>query len=459
MSSSFESISLSTPLKEALQQVGYTEMTPIQAEALPILLTGRDVTGQAKTGSGKTAAFGLGLLNTIDPECPKTQALVLCPTRELADQVATELRRLSQRMNSTRVMTVCGGQPYGDQKLGLKRGCHVVVGTPGRVGSHMRKGNLDARQLNVLVLDEADRILDMGFIEQVTEIVDQCPQKRQTLLFSATFPKEITALCEAIQTDPVFVAVDATVDSETLQQWVYECPADTRNQTLVNLLANYRPDRALVFCETRRDCDTVARFLTGRGAIALPIHGLMEQRDRNEALLQFSNGSASILVATNVAARGIDIPSLPVVIIAELSSDPESHLHRIGRTGRAGEDGLALSLVCSPQEKQRLQRIEDFLGESIPRGTTPEPAGGLEFLKPPNQTLLLLAGRKDKLRKGDVLGAFVKEAGIPFEAIGRMDLADRTCAVAISNEYAQEALRFMHGGRIKKMRVRAQLLR
>ena len=439
--------------------MGYTQMTPIQAAALPVALTGRDVTGQAKTGSGKTASFGLALLSRIDEGLSRTQALVLCPTRELADQVAAELRRLSQRMHKTRVLTVCGGQPYYDQKVGLKKGCHVVVGTPGRVGNHLEKGHLDARALKVLVLDEADRILDMGFIEQVTEIVRMCPQQRQTLLFSATFPKAISRLCASIQSDAEFVSVDAQVDHSTLQQRVVRCPPGERNQAIVRLLAAYRPGQALVFCETRRDCDTIARFLSDRGAVALPLHGLMEQRDRDDAILRFSNGSACILVATNVAARGIDIPSLPLVVIAEVSPNPESHVHRIGRTGRAGEAGLAVSVVCSKSEEIRLERIEAEMGVSIKEQSVPETSGGLGFMTPAVQTLLLLSGRKEKLRKGDVIGALVKDGGIPFDAIGQIDLTDRTCAVAIANEYASKALRYVKHGRIKKMKVRAQLLR
>ena len=458
MPSPFSILGLRPELLQSLEQVGYVEMTPIQAEALPLMLEGADVVGRAKTGSGKTAAFGLAVLQGVDPDHPVTQALVLCPTRELAEQVAGELRRLAQRMANTRVLTVCGGRPFRDQAQALRRGSQVVVGTPGRVAEHLRRGIFDTSHMGMLVLDEADRMLDMGFMEEVQGIISQCPPRRQTLLFSATFPDEIEALSEAVQRKPVTVEVETQVESELLQQVVYEGLWGERRQLVLSVLARYRPAAALVFCETRDDCDTLAAFLSDQGAVALPLHGLMEQRDREDVLLQFSNGSASVLVATNVAARGLDIASLPLVVVSELSPDPESHLHRIGRTGRAGESGLAVSIVTGDKELARLAKIEAYLGHELERGALLLPGGSLEFMTPPNRTLLLTAGRKDKLRKGDVLGALVKDGKIPVEAIGRIDLRDRTCAVAIARTHAVAALRYVERGRIKKYRVRALLM-
>ena len=454
----FTSLPLRPELHEALEQVGYLEMTPIQAAALPPVLEGLDVTGQASTGSGKTAAFGLALLQATDATRPHTQAMVLCPTRELADQVAAELRGLAQRITNTRVLTLCGGHSLQAQRKALTGAAHIVVGTPGRIGKHLRTGHLDLEVLRTLVLDEADRMLDMGFIDEVEAIVEHCPKQRQTLLFSATFPDAIEALSARVQRQPQRVSVEERVAPELLRQLVYSCESGDRNQLLVDLLAHHRPARALVFCETRRDCDRIAFFLSGRGATALALHGQMEQRDRDEVLMRFTNGSASVLVATNVAARGLDIPALPAVIIAELSPDPESHLHRIGRTGRAGETGLAMSLVSSPNEQARLERIEAYLGHPIPPGEPLPRGGGLSFLEPPNRTLLIHSGRKDKLRRGDVLGALLKDAGLPAEAVGRIDLMDRTCAVAIAREHASAALSYLHAGKIKKRRVRARML-
>jgi ATP-independent RNA helicase DbpA len=458
MTQPFDSLGLRSEFKEALAQMAYLEMTPIQAQSLPPMMEGRDVIGQAQTGSGKTAAFGLALLHQIDPQQMGVQGLILCPTRELAEQVAAELRRLAQRLPNTRIMTACGGRPYRDQMLALKRGSHVVVGTPGRIGKHLRTQALDASTLRVLVLDEADRMLDMGFIDQVDEIVRECPSSRQTLLFSATFPEQISSLSSRVQRDPLRVTVETQVASRLLKQRVYMCSPRDRHQLIADLLAEVRPSTALVFCETREDCKQLGDFLTGRGAVALSLHGDMEQRDRDDVLLQFANGSASVLVATNLASRGIDIPSLPLVVVSELSHDPESHLHRIGRTGRAGEEGLALTIVAGPREEERLDSIEEHLGYRIPLGNTPRRAGGLDFLKPPNRTVLILSGRKDKLRKGDVLGSLVKDGGIPAKAIGRIDLMPKVCAVAIEAAYLQQAIQHLRTGRVKNKRVRVQVL-
>ena len=459
MSQLFASLNLHSEFLEALTQMAYEEMTPIQAQALPLMLEGHDVTGQAQTGSGKTAAFGLGLLQAIDTEQMFTQGLVLCPTRELAEQVASELRRLAQRRSNTRIMTACGGRPYREQVLSIKRGCHVIVGTPGRIGKHLRKETLNLDSLRVLVLDEADRMLDMGFIDQVDDIVRECPENRQTLLFSATFPAQIEDLSTRLQKQPKVVAVETRVATNLLKQRVYMCDSGERNQLVADLLAEVRPSTALVFCETRGDCRKLGDFLNGRGAVALSLHGEMEQRARDDVLLQFSNGSASVLVATNLAARGIDIPSLPLVLISELSHDPESHLHRIGRTGRAGEEGLALSIVEGPREQERLETIEEHLGYRIALGADPKRAGNLGFLQPPNQTILILSGRKDKLRKADVLGSLIKDGGIPADAIGQIDLMPKVCAVAIQKDYAHQATQFLRTGRVKNKRVRVQVLK
>jgi ATP-independent RNA helicase DbpA len=458
MPTSFQSLGLRAELLSALEQISYVEMTPIQAHALPPMLRGRDVTGQAKTGSGKTAAFGLALLQAIDTTLAATQALVLCPTRELAEQVATELRRLAQKQANTRVVTICGGRPYRNQRQALQQGSHVVVGTPGRIGKHLRKETMDLGALRVLVLDEADRMLDMGFIEQVDEIVACCPKKRQTLLFSATFPEEISSLSARIQHEAKVVQVETQVAPDKLRQLVYSCSHSEREQLVVNLLGDIEPATALIFCETRDDCRRLGELLESRGAVALSLHGELEQRERDDVLLQFSNGSASVLVATNLAARGLDIPSLPLVIIAELSPDPESHLHRIGRTGRAGEEGLAVSIVAGKRETARLAQIEAQLGHPIEEGPPLKTVRRLDHLKPANRTLLILSGRRDKLRKGDVLGALVKDGGIPPEAIGRIDLMPTACAVAVAIPYAKKAADHLKHGRIKNKRVRVQLL-
>ncbi len=452
-----DSLGLRSELTDALAVLGYDELTPIQAAAVPAILDGHDVMGLAQTGSGKTAAFGLGLLQGLTPE-RVPQALVLCPTRELADQVADELRRLAQRLPNTRIVSICGGRPFREQRLALEQGSQVVVGTPGRIAEHLRRETLDLGQLAVLVLDEADRMLDMGFVEEVEGIVALCPAQRQTLLFSATFPGPIRALSERVQREAVAVEVDEQVAPATLVEQVLRCEPGERKRLVLRVLAAHRPDAALLFCETRSDCEALAAFLTRRGATALALHGGLEQRERDDVLVQFANGSARLLVATNVAARGLDIPELPAVIVTELSGEPASHLHRVGRTGRAGADGLAVSIVCGAAEARRLEAIEAFLGHALPEGSPPGDDDDVSYLRPAYRTVLLLSGRKQKLRKGDVLGALVKDGKLPADSIGRIDLGDKTCAVAIREAHAKDALRFLQRARVKKQRVRAVLL-
>jgi ATP-dependent RNA helicase DbpA len=458
MTSDFLTLDLRPGLLESLEQHAYVEMTPIQAKSLPPILTGSDVIGQAKTGSGKTAAFGLGLLNPLVAERLEVQALVICPTRELADQVAAELRRLAQRIPNTRVLTLCGGRAFRDQRLALGHGAQIVVGTPGRILDHLSRDTLDLRRLRTLVIDEADRMLDMGFVDDVQDITEACPSTRQTLLFSATFPDEISTLSTHVQTEPVSVSVSTQVEPEQLRQLVYLCERQQRYETLLKILAEHSPDAALIFCETRDDCERVADILTLKGAPALALHGGLEQRERDDVLVQFTHGSIRLLVATNVAARGLDIPALPAVIITELSPDPENHLHRIGRTGRAGEEGLAVSIVAGQVEEERLSRIEAFTGQPIPHGGPLTSETSLAFLAPLYRTLMILSGRKDKLRKGDILGALIKDGKIPSEAIGRIDLSAKSCAIAIHRPQAKAALQFLHTARVKKKRVRAILL-
>ena len=458
-SASFSAIGLRPELVAATERMGFAEMTPIQRRALPPILAGHDVVAQAKTGSGKTAAFGLGLLQELDTGAGRGApvALVLGPTRELAEQVADELRRLAQLVPNTRVLTLCGGRARRRQEAALAEGAHIVVGTPGRVAHHLRRGTLDVTGLKVLILDEADRMLDMGFVEEVAGIVDRCPPARQTLLFSATFPARIEALSAQTQRDPVAVRLDNAVSARDLRQQVVRCAQGARYETVAAVLAQHRPSSALVFCETRQDCDGLRKHLARLGASVIALHGGFEQRERDDALTLFSNGSARFLVATDVAARGLDIPELPMVVQAELAHDPQIHTHRIGRTARAGSQGMAIAVVAGSHEEARLASIEEAHGATIPEAPAPS-AGPLRFEPARFETLLLLSGRKQKLRKGDVVGALVKDGGIPPAAIGDIQLAQTTCAVAVEREHARAALKYLQGGRVKKSRVRVQLL-
>ena len=431
-------------------------MTPIQAQSLPAILEGKDVQAQAKTGSGKTAAFGIGLLHRLDAQTYQTQALVLCPTRELADQVSKEIRRLARPIPNTKILTLCGGIPMGGQLASLDHQPHIVVGTPGRILKHLQKGSLKLDDLKTLVLDEGDRMLDMGFHEDIMSIVKFMPAKRQTLLFSATYPDEIKDISKAVQKDPLDVHVESLHDDKKIKQVFYEIEKGDRTKTLIALLHHYRPESSVVFCNRKHQCRELAEELWQQGFHALALHGDLEQNDRDRVLVQFSNKSSSILIATDVAARGLDIKDLSAVINFEISQDPDIHIHRIGRTGRAGKEGLALSLFM-PSEARKVTAIEEYQKTSV----RIDPVSTLKMredfkLSPPMVTLCISGGRKDKVRAGDILGALTSDNKIPGKQIGKIDLFDKVAYVAVERSIAKQALKALSEGKIKgrKFRIR-----
>ena len=445
----FSTLHLKPAMLKNLVSLGYTTMTPIQAHTLPLILAGKDIIAKAKTGSGKTAAFGIGLLTHLETDSLRVQALVLCPTRELADQVGKELRRLARCTDNVKVLTLCGGVPFGPQLSSLEHGAHVVVGTPGRLLDHLRRGSLDLTSLQILVLDEADRMLDMGFHDDISTIIAATPHKKQTLLFSATYPAAMAELTATFQHEPVEVSVDETHDEGAIEQILYEVAADERLAAVVRILRHYRPESTLLFCNTKIDCQEVSESLTKNGFTAVAIHGDLEQRERDLVLLLFANKSASVLVATDVAARGLDIKELAAVINYELPRDPEIHTHRIGRTGRAGEQGLALSLVTA-HETRRVQAIESLLGSSITRGelaSLPAATGGQ--VKPPMVTICIDGGRKNKLRPGDILGGLTCEGGITGSEVGKINVSDTHAYVAIVRSSVDQALACLGSNKIK----------
>jgi len=453
----FSTLPLSAAMLANLEAIGYTAMTPIQAQSLPVMLRGQDLIAQAKTGSGKTAAFGIGLLDPLNPRYFGCQALVLCPTRELADQVAKELRRLARAADNIKVLTLCGGVPFGPQIGSLEHGAHVIVGTPGRVQEHLRKGTLKVDGLNTLVLDEADRMLDMGFYDSIAEIIGQTPAKRQTLLFSATYPAGIEQLAKTFMRNPQQVKVEALHDDLQIEQRFYEIDPKQRLEAVSRLLLHYRPESCIAFCHTKQQCQELVEHLQNSKISAQTLHGDLEQRDRDQVLTLFANRSCSVLVATDVAARGLDISALAAVINVELSRDAQIHIHRVGRTGRAGEKGLALSLVA-PAEASRAQAIEDL--QQAPLNWVELDglkAQGNEPLLPPMVTLCIGAGRKDKVRPGDILGALTGEAGIPGARIGKIAIFDFQAFVAVERGIAKQALQRLNDGKIKgrSLRVRA----
>lgn len=431
-------------------------MTPIQAQSLPAILDGKDIQAQAKTGSGKTAAFAIGLLHKLDAPDRHTQALILCPTRELADQVSNEIRRLARFISNTKILTLCGGKPIGPQYASLEHPPHIVVGTPGRVLKHVQKGSLKLNAVTTLVLDEADRMLDMGFHEDIMLIVDRTPQRKQVMLFSATLPEDIKNISQAIQNSPLDIQLESLHNDKKIKQLFYEINKGERLQTLVALLQHYRPQSSVVFCNRKQQCHELAEQLWEQGFHALALSGDLEQKDRDQVLVQFSNKSSSILIATDVAARGLDIKDLSAVINYDLSYDPEVHIHRIGRTGRMGKEGIALSLFM-PSEVSRITAIEEFQKTPV-RIENPSNLKPRESfrLSPAMVTLCINGGRKSKVRAGDILGALTANTRLSGKQVGRIDIFDNLAYVAVERPIAKQALKVLGEGKIKgrKFRVR-----
>lgn len=455
---SFKDFDLTAAMQANLAQLGFSEPTDIQAQALPHCLAGRDVIAMAQTGSGKTAAFGIGLIESLKPKLFAVQGLVLCPTRELADQVAKALREMARAQENIKVLTLCGGVSIGPQIGSLAHGAHIIVGTPGRIADHLRKGTLDLKRVTTLVLDEADRMLDMGFQDTMEEILGYIPKQRQTLMFSATWPESIRKLSAGFQRDPVDVRAQSQSVNKDIRELFYEIPAPERTRAIVSLLSEHQPASCLVFCSMKQQCDELAAELEAQGFSALALHGDLEQRERDSVLVRFANQSCQVLVATDVAARGLDIKALPLVINAEPARDPEVHTHRVGRTGRAGEAGLAVTL-CSPAQGHKINRLESERGSPVIWGDAEIllsiPA---QPVVPAMKTLCIAAGRKEKLRPGDVLGALTGEAGLQGKSVGKIDLFDFQCFVAVEARQAGRALKRLESGRIKGRKLRVRLV-
>ncbi|MDI9239166.1 ATP-dependent RNA helicase DbpA [Lysobacter sp. LF1] len=454
----FADLALAPALLQGVQALGYTHMTPVQAHSLPAILDGRDLIAQAPTGSGKTAAFGLGLLQRLDATQGGTQAMVLCPTRELADQVGKQLRKLAFAIPNLKLSILCGGMPLGPQLASLEHAPHVVVGTPGRLQELLGKRALDVSQLRTLVFDEADRMLDMGFEEPIRDIVGRTPKSRQGLLFSATFPEGVRAISRTMLRDPVEVTVEGGERHAAIEQRFHEIDPAKKTPLLAALLLQEKPESCVVFCNMRRDVDEVAASLAHYGFGALALHGDMEQRDRDEVLVRFANRSCSVLVASDVAARGLDVKELAMVVNYDVPSDPDTYVHRIGRTGRAGREGVAVTL-CGPREKGRADAIEARQGAPLSWYRTAPLAGKPNGVPAAAMTTLRIdAGRTDKLRPGDILGALTGDAGLKADAIGKIDVFPTRSYVAIARGQAAQALARLREGKIKGRKFRVSRL-
>jgi ATP-dependent RNA helicase DbpA len=447
--SNFSSLKLKPELLKNLKSLDYHKMTPIQEQSLPHILEGKDVIGQAKTGSGKTAAFGLGILENLDKDLLKVQALILCPTRELADQVSQSICQLARTLPNIKVVALCGGLPYRDQVKTLSHGAHIVIGTPGRIAKHLREETLKLDQMKTIVLDEGDRMLEMGFQDELDAIIDCTPSERQTLLFSATYPTQIQAIAKRMMLNPVVIEVDVEHTESSIEQHFYKVENSNRMFAVKLLLQEFKSKSAIIFCNTKKDCRELCDELCDSGFSALDLHGDLDQTDRDETIIQFANGSVSILVATDVAARGIDIDSIDLVINYFVSRDLEVHIHRIGRTGRAGSSGIACSLY-SEKEHHKISLLEEFLKLKITSEDLP-PNSVLTRPKSISKmaTIKLKKGKKQKVGPVNILGALTAKGGLNGKQVGKINVYDNWSYIAVESDTVKLALAKLEAGKLK----------
>ena len=455
MTASFSTLALKPQLIDNLSSLSYTKMTEIQQQSLPIMLQGKDVIAQAKTGSGKTAAFALTLLNALNVKSFRIQGLILCPTRELADQVAKEIRKLARSLHNIKVLTLCGGMPLGPQIGSLEHGAHIIVGTPGRVQKHLSKSTLNLDHLTHFVLDEADRMLDMGFQEAINEIAQQMPPQgsgqghRQTLLFSATYPAEIKNIAKGLMHQPENIVASSRHLSSNIEQTFYCVEPSEHRPAIKALLLTYPCDSTIIFCNTKREAQELANELNDFGFDASSLHGDLEQRQREQALVRFENKSTRILVATDVAARGLDIAKLDLVINFQMARELAVHIHRIGRTGRAGETGIALTLFTD-KERYKFKQLQEYLDQSFDDQAVPlEILSQQQPYKATMTTLQIQGGKKQKVRAGDILGALTANADISRDQVGKIHIFDQVSYVAINRNIGKTALNQLKEGKIK----------
>lgn len=459
---SFSKFPLRTELLSVLSELKFDKMTPIQEQSLPFLLEGKDCIGKSKTGSGKTAAFTLPILQKLDLENRNIQALIICPTRELGQQVTKEIRKLGRKYDGLQVLLVAGGQPLREQAFALRRGVHIVVGTPGRLLDLIYKQEMDLLDMKTLVLDEADKMLELGFQEDLRAIIESTPAQRQTVLFSATFPKEIEKLSVKYQVSPQLISIEENENySSTIEQYAYDYGTEDKANFLMRVLQQHPARSTLIFCNQKVVADELVQLLTDKGASCLALHGNLEQRDRDRVMALFRNESVKILVATDVAARGLDIDHLDLVINYDFPLHAETYTHRIGRTGRAGKNGVAVSLVTQFEVVDLIQYAEEKNNKILQPKLGFQNQYGLpaEVFFASKKTIMISAGRKEKLRPGDVLGALTgPDVQLVFEDIGKIEIQDHVSYVAINTSKAKSAFNKLNNAKIKGQKYFLKLI-
>ncbi|WP_424689502.1 MAG: ATP-dependent RNA helicase DbpA [Halarcobacter ebronensis] len=443
----FNELKLSEKFLENLHSLNYKEMTKIQEKSLPISLEGKDLIAQAKTGSGKTVSFSIPIVKKLKVRKFTIQSLVLAPTRELANQIAQEIRKVSRHIHNVKVLTLCGGVPYKPQVASLRHGAHIVVATPGRMLQHIFETKIDLSDLELLVLDEADKMLDMGFYEDIVKVVEAIPKNRQTMLFSATYEEDIEKLASLITNEPVFIEDNSVHEKQVINQTLYEASEGEKDLLIPSLIASREAKSVLIFCNTKVKCDELADILYENDIDVLTLHSDLDQRERDETIIMFSNKSYPVLVATDVASRGLDIDDIDLVINYDLAKDVKTHIHRIGRTARAGKKGLAISFY-DEDSKYKLDMLEERFDDLI--------FGKKEEIEACNyeidcdfRTLFINGGKKHKVRAGDILGALTAGIGLPKDAIGKIDILEFVSYVAIKKEYIDRAYEGLCKNKIK----------
>jgi len=517
----FEEMNISTEILKAVQDMGFEETTPIQTQTINKIISGFDIIGQSQTGTGKTAAFGIPCLEMIEPDNKKLQALILAPTRELAIQICEEFRKLIKYKENIKVLPVYGGQPIDRQIFALKKGIQVVVGTPGRVMDHMSRRTLKMENVKFVVLDEADEMLDMGFREDIETILDKIPKERQTVLFSATMPKEIIELTKKYQKSPEFIKVtrkELTVPN--IQQTYFEIKEKTKLEAVSRIIDINNPELTVIFCNTKKRVDDLVEQLQGRGYFAEGLHGDLKQIQRDTVMKKFRNRTIEILVATDVAARGIDVDDIDLVINYDLPQDEEYYVHRIGRTGRAGKNGKAFSFVVG-KEVYKIKDIMKYTKSKIHLGKLPsltdiEEAKTNNFINKIKQVieenhlskyinivekmmnedissidiaaallkmclydesneniefedefvdsdtmikLFINIGKNKRVRAKDIVGAIAGECGIPGKALGSIDIFEEFTFVDVPKKYVKDVLIGLRGKKIRNSKVNIEIKR
>lgn len=444
--------SVPSALLATLDTLGFSAMTEIQEKAINPILEGEDVLAQSKTGSGKTLAFGLPCVMNTNTSNYKPQTIIITPTRELADQIAVELRRIASYKENIKILTLYGGVPLRAQADSLAKGAHILIATPGRIQDHLAKGTLTLESIKTLVLDEADRMLNMGFYDEIVKIGSNMPRTKQTLLFSATFPEKIEKLAKALLKQPLTIKVDTIHETAKINELVYE--TEDKLRTLGAIIQSYKPKSLLIFCNMKTQVISLADTLAGRGHAVIDIHGDLDQRDRNESVIAFSNGSKRIMVATDVASRGLDIKDIELVINYDLPFDSEVYTHRIGRTGRADSTGIAISIFSLKDSKKCAYVLQKAKKKELKDLRVDAKFKMLSEY----DTLCLNGGKKTKLRAGDIIGTFCKEIGIDKSMIGKINITDTKSYITLHHTVIDKVFKALKKVKIKKKKYVAWVL-